>query len=224
MLLLIDGEKTMSVHLQIHNPNLPTRRVGVSFANGKQTGNCAGCGKLITYSDQCDGTVMDVACNDTCAREAGWFDFVTKEVAAMSHQPSTLASKYVPKTPPKCEKCGGERRGRGFNHKDDCPLTPANIVRQKSIEKRALRAKCEKCGGERRGKGFSHKTDCPLSTVNIIKQRSFDNRASRGNCPECGGPPGKRRGWQHTSLCQKNATAHEERLAKLRRKLPAGAE
>lgn len=125
-------------------------------------------------------TAIDFACSFDCAKKLGWFEPIKlhpNELIESAPKRTTDKPSHCPEchgpstrgkgwkhtdtcklnstkktTRPPCESCGGEPLGRGFNHKDSCPV----------IAKVETKAKifCSVCHGPARGKGFSHAENC----------------------------------------------------------------
>lgn len=116
---------------KLKDPMVPGK-IGFVFTPGPLTGVCAGTGVELTYQADRLYQVSEVATDFQAAIKAGWFartvavaapiDKVDTDIDVLINQPyATPAVK--PKTvakPPKCPKCNGPRRGRGYTHTATC--------------------------------------------------------------------------------------------------------
>lgn len=152
----------------LKDPNVPGNKVGHVKTPGPLNGTCAGTGEELTYQPTFY-EVIEVAKDLNAAREAGWFKVAPEPVRL---EPKPEVQKYeqpikkpAEKKPENCPECGGNRKGRGYQHKDGCKLDSRNNI-AKSKEK------CPECGGLKRGRGFSHTPTCKLSVKKTVRRRS----------------------------------------------------
>lgn len=163
--------------------------------------SCIICGKELRFDPPPSyERIVEVACMGECEKEA--FPPRPVRYATASNIPEVLPhdeyeeeevqhskSGYVIPTChstnrlESCPECGGQKKGRGYDHKyvdgKHCPLSTEG----KAAKPSAVRPACPQCGGPAgKGRGWKHRTEngkpCVLSTEHL-KQVQSDKRKAR---------------------------------------------
>lgn len=181
------------VEAKVTSDQIPNGRIATLQVNpqGQGIGTCVSCGKELRFNPPPSWeTLQEVACPGQCAKDAGFFPKRTfAPVATNSDDDNNNDEVIKPKKHAKhgcCEKCGGDPKGRGWDHREingqPCPLdTQAKHQKQN-------KPPCKACGGKAgRGKGWEHKEvngkPCPLSTAGKLQAEREAKIKANGGLP-----------------------------------------
>jgi len=102
-----------------------------------KTGTCEACGKELRFRFKANGErLISLACDNKCAREAGYFKNTGLTALAFEASEGPPAKKKSKKKGP-CPECGGPPWKRGWKHEEGCTNTAAARAkaRNKKVKK-----------------------------------------------------------------------------------------
>lgn len=156
--------------------------------------------------------------------------------------PAPIRTKYKSDKPELCPGCGGERKGRGYSHKnDECNykfvsveeniensdeintdtvsinITQSNVTSATENINKIIKDVCPECKGIPKGRGFAHADNCSLSTKAKLAAIASQRVESSDTCPICKGLKAGR-GYSHADDCTESTKYKLNQQKELRQK------